>query len=124
MLSREQCFSLYFFEPDYTYTIIDEKEKASYLFVLQDVYKSKGRRRPIYLKINHYFPFQLKDINTTRMVYLNMISDELTFPWVAEQYEFLVAQSMAYDDYEEVRIGNYLQITNQILSPEPNMKPI
>jgi hypothetical protein len=29
-----------------------------------------------------------------------MISDELTYPITAEQYEFLVAQSMAYEDYE------------------------
>ena len=38
-------------------------------------YNETKLRRPIYLRINHYFPFILKDINTTRLIYMNMISD-------------------------------------------------
>lgn len=34
------------------------------------------------------------------MMYLNMISDEITYPFTAQQYEFLAAQSLAYEDYE------------------------
>ena len=53
-----------------------------------------------------------------------MISDQLTFPFTAEQYEFLVAQSMAYEDYEEIRIGNYLVFSGQQTSKSPDMKPV
>lgn len=35
-----------------------------------------------------------------------------------------MAQSMAYDDYEETRIGNYLIISKQIGNKDPNMKPV
>lgn len=44
---------------------------------MQQIYIYKGQkiRRPIYLRISNYFPFKLKDINTTRLVYLTMISD-------------------------------------------------
>lgn len=48
----------------------------------------------------------------------------MTFPWKPEQYEFPVAQSMAYEDYEEVRIGNYLIFTKQQNNKNPNMKPV
>lgn len=30
---------------------------------------------------------------------MNMISDEILLPWKAEKYQFVVAQSMAYEDY-------------------------
>lgn len=97
-LNREQCFSLYFLEPNYSYTLIDDKEKMLSIMPLLDSYNYAETkiRHPIYLRINHYFPFMLKDLNTTRLVYLNMISDELDMPWKPEQYEFLVAQSMVY----------------------------
>ena len=31
---------------------------------------------------------------------------------------------MAYEDYEEVRIGNYLVFSDQQTSKSPNMKPV
>ncbi len=75
MLAREKCFNLYFGQLDSTYKMIDDNEKALNLYDEVNKYKKYNRERPLYIKLTYYFPFVLKDINVTRMVYMSLISD-------------------------------------------------
>ena len=63
-------------------------------------------------------------MNLARLVYMNMVWDEKIFPWDPKQYEYIVALSMAYDEFEEIRMMNYLGLTNQSQSKKPNLKPV
>lgn len=66
----------------------------------------------------------LKEGNSARLAYMNMVSDELSYPWTGDQYNTVVAQGMAYDNFEELRISNYLILTKQTESKSPNTKPV
>ena len=63
-------------------------------------------------------------MNLVRLVYMNMIADERIYPWTPKQYEGVVIQSMMYDEFEETRMMNYLALTGQAKSKNPNIKPI
>ena len=63
-------------------------------------------------------------MNIVRLVYMNMVWDEKYFPWNPKQYEFIVALSMAYDEFEEIRTMNYLAMTNQNQAKKPDLKPV
>lgn len=77
----------------------------------------------LYVKLKHYFPFSIKEVNKTRMMYLNSVMEERSLPWKGKDYESIVVLSMIFDEFEEYRIGNYLVFTNQ-LQANVDLKPI
>ena len=55
---------------------------------------------------------------------MNMIWEEVMIPWNPKDYEYIVATAMAYDEFEELRISNYLVLTKQTHTKKPNITPI
>ena len=64
VLAYERAYSLAYMESDNTLTPIDDKQKVSVLF-----------QEWVYLRMDYYVAFELGEVGTMRLTYLNMILD-------------------------------------------------
>lgn len=62
-------------------------------------YSQNDNENILYVKLKCYFPFNLKELNKTRIMYLNSIAEERTLPWNKETYEQIVALAMMFDEF-------------------------
>lgn len=53
-------------------------------FLIQ--YPQSEEENLLYVKLKYYFPFNLKEINKTRIMYLNSLAEERHLPWKKEDY--------------------------------------
>ena len=87
-------------------------------------FSQKESENILYVKLKHFFPFDLKQLNKVRIFYLTSVTEQKNLPWTKEQYQQLCALSMMFEEFQESRISHFLKISGQKKDQELDLAPI